>query len=138
MAVSLIGVPAAASTDAVQSNTINQEEFMRVLLTQLRFQDPMKPLDNQEFLAQMAQFSSLEQTRQLSEHISNLLTVQSASQSIGLIGKTVEVRTSTGSSVGEVTTITFREGVPFLTVQIPGGTLTDVSLGQIVVVREGT
>lgn len=136
MAVSLIGAGSETSGEALQSNAINQEEFLKVLLTQLRFQDPMKPLDNQEFLAQMAQFSSLEQTRQLNEHIDNLLTVQSATQSIGLIGKTVEVASNGASAVGTVTTINFREGVPLLTVQLAGGAvLTDVTLGQVILVR---
>ena len=47
-------------------------------------------MDNQEFIAQLAQFSNLEQTRQFNDKLDSLLTVQASEQSIGLIGKTVE------------------------------------------------
>jgi flagellar basal-body rod modification protein FlgD len=136
MAVPIIGSPTSSNTATAQTNTINQEEFLKVLLTNLQFQDPLKPLDNQQFLAQMAQFSSLEQTRQLNDRIDQLLTIQSATQSIGLIGKTVEVATSSRSSVGTVTTVRFENGAPLFTVkEASGAFVTDVSLGQISIVR---
>ncbi|MES2355357.1 MAG: flagellar hook capping FlgD N-terminal domain-containing protein [Pseudomonadota bacterium] len=136
MAVSLIGSPTTLSAVSAQASTISQDEFLKVLLTQLQFQDPLKPMDNQQFLAQMAQFSSLEQTRQLNDRIDQLLTIQSSSQSIGLIGKTVEVSTSSGSVVGQVTTLGFQDGVPSFTVRTAAGAfLTDISLSQISVVR---
>ena len=136
MAISLIGSPATTSSTAVQSNTLNQEEFLKVLLTNLQFQDPLKPLDNQEFLAQMAQFSSLEQTRQVNDKIEQLLTIQSSTQSIGLIGKTVEVSTSNGSIAGTVTTANFQSGSPVFTIKDANGAfLTDITLGQITLVR---
>jgi flagellar basal-body rod modification protein FlgD len=136
MAVSIIGNPSSSNTNTAQANTINQEEFLKVLLTNLQFQDPLKPLDNQQFLAQMAQFSSLEQTRQLNDQIGQLLSVQSSTQSIGLIGKTVEVLSSNGSVVGSITTARFQNGIPLFTVKQDNGQfLTDVSLGQITLVR---
>src|SRR5262249_37188617 len=60
---------------------------------------------------------SLEQTRQINDRINSLLSIQSSTQAIGLIGRTVEVATATGSVVGQVTTLTFQQGTPFLTVQ---------------------
>lgn len=138
MAVEIIGgAPESQSTNlGGQASIVNQEEFLRILLTQLSFQDPLKPLDNQEFLAQLAQFTSLEQSRQLSEKIDSLLLIQSASQSIGLLGKTVEVSTASGSVVGEVTTLGFVTGQPLLTVKTTSGQfLTDVNLSQVAIVR---
>jgi flagellar basal-body rod modification protein FlgD len=129
-------VTAAASNSELQASNISQQDFFRLLVTQLSFQDPLKPIDNEAFIAQIAQFTSLEQTRQINDNISSLLSVQSSNQAIGLIGRTVEVATATGSVVGRVTTLTFFQGQPFLTVQTNTGQfLNGIGLDQISVVR---
>jgi flagellar basal-body rod modification protein FlgD len=137
MAVDVIGGSTASlqSLD-LQQAALGQEEFLRILLAQLRFQDPLKPIDNQQFLAQMAQFSALAQTAQLNERVDTLLTIQAAVQSIGLIGKTVEVSISGTAKVGQVTSLSFSDGQPNLTVTVAGGeVLTGVRVSQISVVR---
>jgi flagellar basal-body rod modification protein FlgD len=138
MAVNLIGGVTSPSTSNLnlQAAGIGQEDFFRILVTQLSFQDPLKPIDNQEFIAQLAQFTSLDQTRQVNERIDTLLTIQSVSQSIGLIGRTVEVTTPGGQVVGAVTTLNFQQGQPFITVQTTDGrSLVGLTLDQITVVR---
>ncbi len=137
MAISTIGGGAENPTSATQSSTINQDDFLKILLTQLNYQDPLKPLDNQQFLAQMAQFSSLEQSRQLNERVDTLLQIQSSTQSIGLLGKTVDIATSTGTVTGQVTTLTFKDGQPAMTLKVGAQFLTDISLSQIVLIRQG-
>ena len=47
-------------TTVTRQNTIDQEDFIKLFLSQLQFQDPLEPVDNREFLAQLAQFSNLE------------------------------------------------------------------------------
>ena len=107
---------------ATTQSTIGQEEFLNILLTQLTFQDPLKPLDNQEFIAQMAQFTNLEQTRQLSENSEVLLTMQSATQAIELLGRNVNVATSeAGVQPGIVDAVNFSQGVPVLSVLFDNG-----------------
>ena len=136
MAIDAIGVAGQSDSSTPRNASISQESFLRILLTQLRFQDPLKPIDNQAFIAQIAQFTSLEQSRQTNDGIASLLTVQSATQAIGLIGRTVEVTTSGGSVVGSVTTLSFVQGRPLLTVRAADGTvLTDIGLDQVSVVR---
>jgi flagellar basal-body rod modification protein FlgD len=128
-------VSAAGNTD-LSASSISQQDFFKLLVTQLSFQDPLKPIDNEAFIAQIAQFTSLEQTRQINDNINSLLAVQSSTQAIGLIGRTVEVSTSTGTVVGEVTTLNFVNGAPFLTVKTNTGQfLNGISLGQVSVVR---
>ena len=134
MAISPIN--AASGSAELQASSISQQDFFKLLVTQLSFQDPLKPIDNQAFIAQIAQFTSLEQSRQMNDRINTLLSIQSSNQAIGLIGRTVEVATATGSVVGKVTTLTFQSGTPFLTVQTNTGQfLNGIGLDQIAVVR---
>jgi flagellar basal-body rod modification protein FlgD len=115
---------------------LSQEDFLKILTTQLSFQDPLKPLDNQQFMAQMAQFASLEQSRAINDNLETMLAVQSATQSIGLLGRTVEVSADTGSQVGVVSSLRFNNGVPLVTVRTGSGQfLTDLGLNAISVVR---
>src|SRR5205823_2163752 len=55
MTISALG----SATPAAASNRLTLEDFMKVLLTQLTYQDPLKPMDNQQFMAQIAQFTTL-------------------------------------------------------------------------------
>jgi len=135
MAVDAIG-SIASSSEVPSAAALSQEDFMRILLAQLQFQDPLKPMDNQEFVAQLAQFSGLEINRQQSEKVDELLAMQSVDQSVGIIGKSIEVQTSSGSStVGNVIAVSFRTGEPRLTVNVSGTTITDVKLSDVMLVR---
>ncbi len=131
MAVETIGVVGNTSTTP-QNASLGQEDFMKILLTQLQFQDPLKPMDNQQFMAQMAQFTSLEMTRQQNDKTDSLLTIQSSSQALSLIGKAVDVQTASGAQQGSVISVAFQNGIPIMTVKTASGAyLTDVRLSQI-------
>ena len=133
MAVDAIG--GAGSTN-LQASSLGMEDFLKILLTQLTYQDPLKPMDNQQFMAQMAQFTSLEQTQQLNNKIATLITNQAALQSVGLIGKTVDITTSNGTATGTVSALSLSGDAPMLTVRTSAGaTLSGISLSQLVSVR---
>jgi flagellar basal-body rod modification protein FlgD len=127
----------ASSASANQAKPMGMEDFLKILLTQLTYQDPLKPMDNQEFMAQMAQFTSLEQSEQLNEKMSTLISNQAALQSVGLIGRTVDITVDAGSSVtGSVTGLSLTGESPLLTLTTTAGaTLSNVSLSQITAVR---
>ncbi|MDA8456963.1 flagellar hook capping protein [Acidovorax sp. GBBC 3334] len=109
---------------------------MKILLTQLTYQDPMKPMDNQQFMAQMAQFTSLEQTQQLNNKITTLIGNQAALQSVGLIGRTVDVNATGGTLTGTVVALSLSGESPLITLRTSAGaTLQDISLSQILAVR---
>jgi flagellar basal-body rod modification protein FlgD len=79
------------------SQTMNKDDFLKLLVTQLQYQDPMSPEDPKDFVAQLAQFSSLEQQinsntnlENLSKAIQNLQQSQSMAQGVSLLGKTVK------------------------------------------------
>lgn len=131
MALDAIGVIGSQPSTVTSGAGINQEDFLKILLTQLRFQDPLKPVDNQEFVAQLAQFSALEINRQQSEKVDSLLSIQSSSQSIGVLGRTVEVATENGSAAGTVLAVSFATGEPRLTVKTSTATLVDVRPSSI-------
>src|SRR5690554_1117739 len=61
---------------------LGKDEFLKLLITQLKYQDPLEPMDDKEFIAQMAQFTSLEQMRNMSNSMENM-------RAYSLIGKTV-------------------------------------------------
>jgi flagellar basal-body rod modification protein FlgD len=136
MAVDAIGGAVGSGLGELTRAGVSQEDFIRLFLTQLNFQDPLEPVDNREFLAQLAQFTSVEQMRTLGENIDALLGVQAGAQALGLLGRNVEVSTASGSVIGTVSSISYRSGRPLLTVNQPGGNvLPDVSPSQVLIVR---
>src|SRR5690606_12378487 len=100
MAISAISGSTAAPTTQAQS--LGLQDFLKILLTQLNYQDPLKPMDNQQFMAQMAQFTSLEQSQRVNDKLDQLITNQAALQSVGLIGRAVDVETGSGKVSGTV------------------------------------
>lgn len=138
MAVESIGV--SGQNGDVSNLTragLGQEDFLKILLAQLTYQDPLKPMDNQEFISQMAQFSALQQSQESNSNLQTLLSIQSANQSFSLLNKNVEVITDTGAISGEVTSIRFENGTPLMTVLKDGTSviIPNVSLSNIRVVR---
>src|SRR4051812_20106082 len=120
-----------------QAQSMGMDDFLKVLMTQLVYQDPLKPMDNQEFMAQMAQFTSLEQTQQMNEKITTLVSNQAALQSVGLIGRTVDVQTSNGATLtGLVSALSLAGDAPAITITTTSGaTIDNVSITQITGVR---
>jgi len=129
--------PVSSTNAAATSNaSIGIQDFLRILTTQLNHQDPLKPMDNQEFVAQLAQFTSLQQTQQMNEKFDSLLSIQAANQSIGLIGRTVDVTTESGTSSGRVVSLDLSSGDPKLSITLSdGSTLVNLSLSSLIAVR---
>jgi flagellar basal-body rod modification protein FlgD len=135
MAVDAIGLPATSTAAVSTSSTINQQDFLQILLTQLQFQDPLKPTDNEQFVAQLAQFSALQVAEDQSQKLDSLATIQDADQAVALMGKTVQAGASQANAVGTVTAISFSSGQPLLTVTTASSTLVDVKLSDVTLIR---
>lgn len=136
MPVDAIGSPLGNSSAGLTKSSLSQDDFLRLFLTELNFQDPLEPINNREFLAQMAQFASLEQSRQTTESMENLVFMNSTAQSIGLLGRKVEVVADAGTVNGTVSAVQFTSSGPSLTVTTADGdALTDIRLSQINLVR---
>lgn len=140
MAVDSIGSTLSSTISGLSRSSLSQDDFIKLFLTQLTFQDPLDPVDNREFLAQMAQFANLEQARVANENTNNLVVMNATTQSLGLLGKQVSVDASgTGglSATGAVSAISFSPSGPVLTVtKSDGSVMTDVRLSQISLVRQ--
>jgi flagellar basal-body rod modification protein FlgD len=89
------GLGAAAAASSATQETMGKESFLKLLVAQLEHQDPLQPMENTEFVAQLAQFSSLEQLMSVNSNLSLLQVSQMSmtnSQVTGLIGKDVEAK----------------------------------------------
>lgn len=70
---------------------LGKDDFLQILITQLQHQDPTKPMEDREFIAQMAQFSSLEQMTNMSTQFTELSAALKGAQAMNLIGRQVEI-----------------------------------------------
>jgi len=86
------------------SNELGKDDFLKLLITQLQNQDPTSPMENTEFISQMAQFSSLEQMTNMSTAFSKMASFISGQEATSALGKTVEL------NVGDTTTRGIVEG----------------------------
>jgi flagellar basal-body rod modification protein FlgD len=108
----------AQQTGRVPVRNLGQNEFFQLLAAQYTYQDPLNPQKDTDFIAQMAQFSSLEQTRLMQSDISELRGQFRSSQANLLLGQWVTIADSrTDREVqGLVTAVTFNNGRPQLVV----------------------
>lgn len=73
-----------------EKSGLGKDSFLKLLVTELRHQDPTKPMEDKEFIAQMAQFSSLEQMSNLNKEMKNLVLSSKSSEAYGILGKDIE------------------------------------------------
>ncbi len=85
------------------SSELGKDDFLKLLITQLQNQDPTSPMENTEFIAQMAQFSSLEQMTNMSTSFTKMAAFINSSEAANTIGKKVEVNVGDTSITGIVT-----------------------------------
>ena len=130
--------PVGSSTQQTAQSAfgLEFESLLRIILTHLTYQDPLKPLENSEFVSQLAQFSQLQQTQSLNDQIANLLSAQSATQATGLLGRTVDVISEETAITGTVDSISFTSGQPTITLKTAAGQLVpDISIAEVARVR---
>lgn len=90
----------------VASQELGKDDFLKLLITQLQNQDPTSPMENTEFIAQMAQFSSLEQMTNMSTEFTKLANMLNSGEAVSMLGKSVEVSIGDTSITGVVDSIT--------------------------------
>jgi flagellar basal-body rod modification protein FlgD len=99
------------------TRTLNQDDFLKLVLAQLTNQDPLNPQKDTEFIAQMTQFSALEQSKSMQQDIAKLQTDQQFLQANSMLGRVVTLQDDQGNLVnGIVTAIDVQAGTPQLVV----------------------
>jgi flagellar basal-body rod modification protein FlgD len=112
---------AAATTTGPKS--LGKDDFLKLLIAQMRNQDPMKPMDDTQTIAQMAQFSALEAMQNLNQTMQQNNNVQTIFQAGAMIGKYVQASQSDGTNVtGAVSGVDFTttNGVVAPTLRVNG------------------
>ena len=95
-----------AALSKKHGSELDKESFLLLLVTQFKYQDPLNPMEDKEFISQMSQFSSLEQLMNLNESMGGLTTATNNQQMVNAtsyIGKQVTV---SGNTIGKVTNLT--------------------------------
>jgi flagellar basal-body rod modification protein FlgD len=97
--------------------TLGQEEFLQLLVTQLTTQDPLNPQKDTDFIAQVAQFTALEQSRSMQTDIAQMRGQQQLLQANALLGKTVDLQLGEDMQArGVVSAVQIEDGTPQLIV----------------------
>ena len=112
MAVNSVSSTAASSSTTGTSGStkaglgaaagMGKDDFMQLLIAQLRNQDPMKPMEDKEFISQLAQFSSLEAVEKMTAQMEELTSANMIVQAATLLGKQVSAKLTTGETVSGV------------------------------------
>jgi flagellar basal-body rod modification protein FlgD len=97
--------PSAASQSANPSQTLNQADFLKLLVTQMTSQDPLSPTSDTQMAAQMAQFSALQSSQNTETDLEGL-------QANALIGQTVSVASTGSPQTGVVSSVQMQTGSP--------------------------
>ncbi len=99
----------------IPQTTLGQDDFLKLLVAQLGAQDPLNPMKDMDFVAQMAQFSSLEQAKSTQTELAHM---QQFTQANAMLGRTVSFQTTAASPVrqGTVSAVAITGGVPAIVV----------------------
>lgn len=107
-------------------NSINQSDFIQLMVKQLQFQDPLNPVDDSQFLTQLTQFNTLDVLNNLNANFQSMLTLNQLTSASALIGKTVQATLAASQQhiTGTVSSVVLISGIPKLVVN---GTNVDLS-----------
>lgn len=113
---------------AATTSQLGRDAFLKLLITELQNQDPMSPMQDKDFIAQLAQFSSLEQMQKLSSGMDDIGKSQAATRALEMVGMQIDyVDVDAGGPVsGAVTGVVFEDGWAILEVGSKQVQLADV------------
>jgi len=111
----------------VSKNSLGEADFLKLLVTQLKTQDPTKPMDDKAFIGQMAQFTSLKQMSSVAENIAKFTKEFDFTKSISLVGKFVSWSDPIGlEQSGKVQSVIIKDGNSYLKVNNQSVALKDI------------
>jgi flagellar basal-body rod modification protein FlgD len=121
---------ASGSATANSTNGLDKDAFMKLLIAQLRYQNPMNPADGQEYLAQAAQFAQVERLEEIATAQAESLAYQQILLSSSLVGRHIKATEGGEAVEGIVSGVKFDTGNPVLVVgdkEVPVGTVEEVT-----------
>jgi len=105
----------ATTTTTAKKTALNQQDFLKLLAAQFKAQDPMKPMEDTAFIAQMAQFTALDQSSSLLTKVTAMGASQDLATANTYIGRQVTVTDDKGNNLsGEVSGVEVTDGTPRL------------------------
>ncbi len=120
-----------SSTKSATSNPLDNTQFMQMLLAQLKNQNPMEPVDDQQMLGQMAQLNSLQALQAIQSMMDGLASANQTTYAATLIGKTVSASFENGEVVqGVVSSAILKSGTIYLQVgdhEVPINAISQIS-----------
>ncbi|HHW92224.1 MAG TPA: flagellar hook capping protein [Firmicutes bacterium] len=126
-------VAAYQTTKEASQPLASLDNFLKLLLSQIQYQDPLNPVQDHEFIAQLAQFSQLEAVQATNSRLNTigiLLESSLSYQGLQLLGREVDIQTKDGVVTGLVDGVTYENGRPALLVNGQR-----IELGQVLQVR---
>jgi flagellar basal-body rod modification protein FlgD len=113
----LLGTNEPTTSSRIPQQALGQEDFLKLLSVQFQSQDPMKPMEDTAFIAQMAQFSALQQSQTLTQQMTQMRANQDLVTASNYIGRQVTVDAGKDGIVkGNVSGVEIADGVPRLTI----------------------
>jgi flagellar basal-body rod modification protein FlgD len=129
--------PAVDPGDATDQFGLSFESLLQIVLTQLTFQDPLEPMDNFEFVSQLAQFSQIQLSQETNDNLERLVAAQTTSQGSAVLGRTVDVAAGATTISGVVRAVAFEDGAGTVTIETANGqTISGLPLTNISQIRE--
>ncbi len=113
---SVVPTSSTTTSSSTISNELNKYDFLKILASELQNQDPSNPMDSKDFIAQLAQFSSLEQMQNMNTALGSLtesLETMLITQSASLIGKNVVTEMNGSEIKGIVDSIFIEDSIPY-------------------------
>lgn len=142
-------IPSATSSSSPGSSSSTQqaatdafglsfESLLKIILTQLTYQDPLKPMDNFEFVSQLAQFSQIQIGQTGNERLEAMAIAQANAQATSLLGRTVDIPAGSATLSGKVISVSFAEGSPRIAIRkADNQVISNISISSISQIKEG-
>ncbi len=114
--------PGTKTADPKQKTSVDYESFLRLLVAQLKNQDPTQPMDSTQYVAQLATFSQVEQSVQMNTKLDQMLQGSSLSQADALIGR--QITSADGKTTGIVSEVRLTDSGTIAVLKDGGGEVT--------------
>lgn len=96
---------------------LDKDAFLQLLVAQMKYQDPLEPTDNTEYVSQLANFSSLEQMTNMNESLKNMSMASDLQRASNLVGNFATVKVGGQEITGKVDAVSYKDGTAYLSIE---------------------